>query len=114
MKTSNDNLMRERANNMIGPFANTTSLVDEAIKTQIVKLPSGRWVYDEKNGRKDRVISMIYGLYFINLLEEDLISLTKSVNISDYVSSRNYTKKNNPINPFGSNLNKLAGFGMRR
>ena len=41
-------------------------------------------------------------------------SLTKSVNISDYVSSRNYTKKNNPINPFGSNLNKLAGFGMRR
>ena len=71
-------------------------------------------VYDEKNGRKDRVISMIYGLYFINLLEEDLISLTKSVNISDYVSSRNYTKKNNPINPFGSNLNKLAGFGMRR
>ena len=50
----------------------------------------------------------------MNLLEEDLISLTKSVNISDYVSSRNYTKKNNPINPFGSNLNKLAGFGMRR
>ena len=57
---------------------------------------------------------MIYGLYFINLLEEDLISLTKSVNISDYVSSRNYTKKNNPNNPIGSHLNKLAGIGMRR
>lgn len=46
MKTSNDGLMRDRANNMFGPFANTTQLVDEAIKTQIVRLPSGRWVYD--------------------------------------------------------------------
>ena len=114
MKTSNDGLMRDRANNMFGPFANTTQLVDEAIKTQIVRLPSGRWVYDEKNGRKDRIISMIYGLYFINQLEEDLIAVNKSVNISDYVSSKNYSKKSGAINPFASNIKKLAGFGMRR
>ena len=114
MKTSNDGLMRDRANNMFGPFANTTQLVDEAIKTQIVRLPSGRWVYDEKNGRKDRIISMIYGLYFINQLEEDLIAVNKSVNISDYVSSKNYSKKGGAINPFASNIKKLAGFGMRR
>ena len=31
MKTSNDNLMRDRANNMFGPFANTTQLVDELL-----------------------------------------------------------------------------------
>lgn len=68
----------------------------------------------EKNGRKDRIISMIYGLYFINQLEEDLIAVNKSVNISDYVSSKNYSKKGGAINPFASNIKKLAGFGMRR
>lgn len=114
MRTSNDASLKDKASNMIGPFANTTQLIDEAIKTQIVRLPSGRWVYDEKNGRKDRIISMIYGLYFINILEEDLIALNKNVNISDYVSTMNYVNKKNFKNPFKSNLNKLSGFGARR
>ena len=114
LRTSNDPLERDRASNMIRAFSNTTELVEEAIKTQIVRLPSGRWVYDEKNGRKDRVISMIYGLYFINFLEEDLMATNKSVNISDYVSTRNYVNKKSINNPFKYNLNKLKGFGVRR
>lgn len=114
MRTSNDQSLKDRASNIIGPFANTSQLIEEAIKTQIVRLPSGRWVYDEKNGRKDRVISMIYGLYFINILEEDLVAINKSVNISDYVSSRNYMNKKALNNPFKTNLSKLAGFGAKR
>lgn len=114
MRTSNDQSLKDRASNIIGPFANTSQLIEEAIKTQIVRLPSGRWVYDEKNGRKDRVISMIYGLYFINILEEDLVAINKSINISDYVSSRNYMNKKALNNPFKTNLSKLAGFGAKR
>lgn len=113
LKTSPDALSIERANNMIGSFANTTALVDEAIKTQIVKLPSGRWAYDEKSGRKDRVISMIYGLYFINLLEQDLTAISQGANLSDYVAKNNYQKKASVKNPFVNNLSKLSGFGTR-
>lgn len=113
LKTSNDVLERERANNMFVAFKNTTKLIDEAIKTQIVKLPSGRWAYDEKSGRKDIVISMIYGLYFINKLEEDLISINKSANISEYVSF-SYKKPQKNINPFSGNLSRLSKFGARR
>lgn len=115
LKTSTNGIEVERANNMISSFYNTTELIDEAIKTQIVKLPSGRWVYDEKSGRKDRVISMIYGLYFINMLEQDLTALNQSIDVSEYISSVNYRKKNSNVrNPFANNFSKLAGFGSRR
>lgn len=113
LKTSINPAQKEQANNMLQPFVNTSKLIDEAIKTQIVRMPSGRWVYDEKNGRKDRIISLIYGLYFINTLEEDLINLDSSVNISDYVSNCNYKKKNLEM-PFYNNLKKLSRFGRRR
>lgn len=113
LKTSGNGVAIERANNMMRAFVNTSALVDEAIKTQIVKLPSGRWVYDEKSGRKDRVISMIYGLYFINQLEQDLTALNQAVSVSEYISNINYVKKNNVRNPFVNNMSKLAGFGQR-
>lgn len=115
MKTSTDRNSKEKADNMIGPFLNTTEFVKEAVNTRILKLPSGRWTYDEKNGRKDRLMSVIYGLYFINKLEEDLIELNKSVDISKYFSNNNAKSNINSVkNPFYNNLNKLRGFGGRR
>lgn len=117
--TSNNPLEKERANNMLLPFANTTELVKECVETQVYKLPSGRWTFDEKNGRKDRVISMIYGLYFINELEKDLYVDQGKYKPEDYFSnSGKGSGFNHAIksvkNPFINNINKLGGFGGRR
>lgn len=113
LSTSNNFIDKEKSKNMIIPYSNTTKLTQEAIKTQIIKLPSGRWVYDEKGGRKDRVISMLYGLFFINKLEEDLVAMNKNTNISEYTHI--YTNNSKRVNnPFSGNMNKLRKFGVRR
>lgn len=113
LRTSPTASDKDKADNMIVSFINTTKLIEEAIKTQIVKLPSGRYTYDEKGGRKDRVISMIYGLWFINKLEEDLIVTSKRADVSQYMASYNYSKKNSNI-PFSDNLLRLGNFGRQR
>ena len=65
------------------------------------------------NQKIDEVAFIIHES-FGKKVEEDLIAINKSVNISDYVSSKNYSRKNGVNNPFASNMRKLAGFGMRR
>ena len=117
LATSSNPLDKEKANNMILPFINTTELVKECVETQVYKLPSGRWTFDEKNGRKDRVISMIYGLYFINELEKDLYVDQGKYKAEDYFtggSSGTGFGGKGVVNPFVNNLNKLGGFGGRR
>lgn len=114
LKTSMQHSDKEKAENMIVSYINTSELVNECVKTQVIKLPSGRFTYDEKGGRKDRVISMIYGLYFINKLEEDLIVLNKSIKVSEYGNTIKPTSTSSVINPFVSNLNKLGSFGRQR
>ena len=113
--TSNNPIEKEKANNMIMPFINTNELVKECVETQVYKLPSGRWTFDEKNGRKDRVISMIYGLYFIHELEKDLYTDENRYTAADYFKTGiNSSNKRQANNPFINNLNKLGGFGGRR
>lgn len=116
--TSPNPLEKERANNMLLPFINTSELVKECVETQVYKLPSGRWTFDEKNGRKDRVISMIYGLYFINELEKDLYVDQNKYKAEDYFTSNgrtnNFHSGKQVKNPFVNNLRKLGGFGGRR
>ena len=119
LRTSNYAIDREKSNIMIASFQNTNKLIEEAIKTQMIKLPSGRFTYDEKNGRKDRVISMIYGLSFINLLEDDLRQVVTNYSVHDYFgsasNSRDSSSSTPAINPFSKNLGKInkSGFGLR-
>ena len=114
-KTSNNKYDREKADIMIGPFVNTSKLIEECINTQLVRLPSGRYTFDEGQGRKDRVMSMIYGINFINLLEKDLYLRQKQIDVQEYMRRQATTKHNNKgVNPFGDRFNKLRGFGARR
>lgn len=115
LSTSNYTQDKIKANNMILPFINTTEMVEEAITTQAIQLGSGRYSFDEKSGRKDRIISVIYGLYYINLLELDLQRRYEHIDISSYSStpSSNANKNLGVKNPFINNINKLGKFGRR-
>jgi hypothetical protein len=80
LKSSNDAYQTNKARAMIMPFINTTHLIDESIKTQVVRSQTGRIMFkeDKTTSRKDRVITMIYGIYFISLLEDNLQHKTPS------------------------------------
>ena len=75
-RDSNEERRIELAVRVIKPFIETTMLVNEAIQTQVIRQKSGGITIDEKNGRKDRLMSMLYGLHFIDLLEQDLFEET--------------------------------------
>ena len=83
LKSSNDAYQTNRARAMIMPFINTTALIDEAIKTQVVRSQTGRITFkeDKATSRKDRVITMMYGIYFISLLEDSMKTLKP---VADY------------------------------
>lgn len=104
---------REQANFMIQSFANTTAMVDEAIQTRLLKLPSGKIAFDEGTGRKDRIICVLYGVYFaVMYLEKDLSYNKRNSSMAEYFNN----KQNRPAlnNPFAGNLDRLKGFGRRR
>lgn len=115
MKTSNIYAEREKASIIASAFENTDELINEAISTQIVRLPSGRFTFDEKNGRKDRIIALLYGIYFISVLEADLQAAHKKVDVAEYFKKNNkdYHSERNLNNPFKRNLSKLSQFGRR-
>lgn len=116
LNTSNSGYDRDRAINMMVSFLNTDELIKEAINTQVIKTPNGRLTFDEGSGRKDRIITLLYGVYFINILENELSSNKSFVNIHDYYKASGakkvITRKAN--NPFGNSLQKFNGFGGRR
>lgn len=68
----------EKATRLMLPFYLTSILISEAVNTQVVRMKSGGIEIDEKNGMKDILMSMLYGLYFIDLLEQDLLKNTDS------------------------------------
>jgi hypothetical protein len=74
LKSSNDAHQTNKARAIIMPFINTTSLIDEAVRTQVVRSQTGRIMFKEEKttARKDRIITMMYGIYFISLLEDKL------------------------------------------
>jgi len=63
----------DKATRLIMPFCLTSILISEAVNTQVIRMKSGGIEIDEKNGMKDILMSMLYGLYFIDLLEQDLM-----------------------------------------
>lgn len=116
LATSNVQSEREIAFQIQSTFENTGKLIHEAVNTQVVKLPSGRYTFDEGNDRKDRAMCMIYGLYFINRLEKDLAIDNTHPDISAYAAptSTNKRTQSTKQNPFGGRMDKLRGFGVRR
>jgi len=86
----NDNSQdNEKATRLIMPFYNTSRLINEAVNTQVIRMKSGGIEIDEKTGRKDILMSMLYGLHFIDLLEQDLIKDKESdLDISKLFSFR--------------------------
>lgn len=72
LKMSHNVQDNETAQRLFLPFYQTTKLIDEGINTRVIDKKGGGIEIDEKSGRKDRLMSMLYGLYFIGFLEEDL------------------------------------------
>ena len=106
---------REKANTIIQSFANTTAMIDEAIQTKFVQNASGKYSFDEGTGRKDRIICVLYGVYFsVMFLEKDLEVNKKTTSISQYFSNNPQINKQPASNPFINNLGKLQVFGRRR
>jgi hypothetical protein len=71
LKNSKDKNERDLAVRLIHPFIQTSLFIKEALNTQTITMASGLKI-EEKSGRKDRVMSFLYGAYFIDLMEQDL------------------------------------------
>lgn len=114
MKLSTGNYReREQAENLIVSFANTDEMISEAMTTKLVKTRTGKFTFDEGAGRKDRIVCVLYGVYFIvNYLETKLQSQKRAVDTAEYFKNAPQTKR--VVNPFVNNLSKLQGFGARR
>jgi hypothetical protein len=54
------------------PYIETSNFINECINLEYTVV-SGKIKIDEKRGRKDRYTSVSYGVYFISLLERDLL-----------------------------------------
>jgi hypothetical protein len=115
LRSSNNIQDNETAQRLISPFYQTTKLIEEGINTRVIDKKGGGIEIDERSGRKDRLMSMLYGLYFIDTMEEELQSNSNKHDIHDYVSANSSDNQNqsNTRNPFSNNLNKLKNFGRR-
>lgn len=100
----------ERAESMsiIQSYANTSSMIDEAINAKFIKTRSGKYTIDEGAGRKDRIISVLYGIYFIvTFLERDLIGRNTKIDYKDYYTSSKNTPNKDFKNPFQRSMDVL-------
>lgn len=105
---------REEAMSIIQPYVNTSSLIDEAINAKLVQTRTGKYTINEGQGRKDRIMSVLYGIYFIvMLLEKELDGRKTSFDYRDYFKTGKQQQKQ-VRNPFASNFTKLQNFGRRK
>lgn len=105
---------REEAMSIIQPYVNTSSLIDEAINAKLVQTRTGKYTINEGQGRKDRIMSVLYGIYFIvMLLEKELDGRKTSFDYRDYFKTSKQQQKQ-VRNPFASNFTKLQNFGRRK
>lgn len=74
------------ATRLISTFHQATKLIEEGISVQAVVSPSGGMSIDEKSGRKDRLMSMMYGVDIISLLEQDLQSNKEPFDMSKFIA----------------------------
>lgn len=92
LKSSKNYSERFKAAVMISPFVNTTELVGESIRTQIVRLSNNKFGIRESkdSDRKDRVMAMIYGMHFASVLEEGINLSDKKVDYSVVYKAKVY------------------------
>ena len=127
LKSSNDPDDKDEALRLIAPYEQTESLIDEGIKTQMVKLPSGRYTIQEGEVDKDRIITFMYGIYLFVKLEQDLkvvdtsysyqqleairadIKVKKKEVMGGYTNNRSNFSRANVRNPFGFNRRNPFG-----
>lgn len=115
LKTSNDYNEREIADNMISTFLNTNELAHEMVSVKMKRLPSGRNTLDEGNERKDRLISLLYGCYFINQLEQDLTYIEHKTDLYAYAQAGGRSNRSiTSVNPFAHRGGFTNGFAARR
>lgn len=77
-----DNQLRNR---LLNPYAQTNILINEAVNLEQVAT-QGYINLKEKSGRrKDRVMSLAYGLYYAKLIEDEYKKNIQNVNLLDYV-----------------------------
>lgn len=70
---------------MLNPYAQTDMLISESINLEQI-VTQGYINLKEKSGRrKDRTMSVAYGLWFSKKLEDDYINQNQSVSILDYI-----------------------------
>ena len=101
LKASSNGIERDFALKLITPYYDTTKLNSEALNMSMIRLPSGRHTIDDHNKLKDRIMTFIYGLYFISILELDLREEKIEENDYSILFSRN-------------NLSKGGGFGSMK
>lgn len=112
LRASQDNFERDLAIKLLAPYCDVTKMTSEALNMSMIRLPSGRYTLDDHNKLKDRIISFIYGLYFISILELDLRTDEEQENDYSILFARNTQKGNNsgskkvPFNGVGSNFFK--------
>lgn len=115
LRTSGNFTDREIAENMVISFVNTNELVREMLSVKLKKLPSGRYTLEEGSGdRKDRLISLLYGCYFIDTLEQDLKIMERKKDLSAYAGSTVTGVRLGSKNPFAGRNTFSNGFGLRR
>lgn len=118
LKTSPNFSDREIAENMYSSFWETKELIKEMLTVKLKKLPSGRWTIEEKaSDRKDRLISLLYCCYFVDILEQDLTFIDRRVDLSAYAQASGATKVGGLVagkkNPFANRNAFTGGFGRR-
>lgn len=103
--SSNKDSDNQIARRLIAPFSQTSALIKEGINTQVTQVANGIKI-DEKSGRKDRIITLLYGMSFIFELEQDLEKPQETIDLTKYIMGSN--RNNIRTNRFGTSF---SGFG---
>lgn len=102
LKSSNNRYDNELAERLIYPFMQTNRLIEEGVHTQVSTTPSGGMSIDEKTGRKDRLMSFLYGILFIDLLEQDLSIIEESNDYEGMIAKMSKNNNQQKTTPFGT------------
>lgn len=70
---------------LLNPYVQTNRLVEEAINLEQVVTQGYINLKETSGNRKDRVMSLAYGLWFAKLLEDDMINQNASNNLFDWM-----------------------------
>ena len=112
--TSDNPQDNDLAIRLMSPFLQTNEFIKECVNTQVIKVPSGGFKIDEKNGRKDRTMSALYGFYFIDMLEQELQKDTEPQDLSAYIvgGGNNQGSIMNASNQFNNQFGNRGNSGF--